>query len=164
MIQENHELSITGNLDRVDISTTELKIQGKTKNIHKLRSLSNLQKLWLYSVNQTEFNRIIELVNPKFLYIKEMRVEDLSSLERLSNVETLELEWNTKASRLWNLNKNTNLKFLGIIDFKRLHDISDLKICKELETLKLEGGIWNTLKLNTLEPIKYLAKLKNLYL
>ncbi|WP_028401003.1 hypothetical protein [Ectobacillus panaciterrae] len=154
----------TGDLDRIEISTTELMIHGKTKNITKLKSLSNLEKLWVYTVNQEEFDTIIGLVNPQFLYVKEMRVEDLSSLESLSNIETLELEWNPKASRLWDITKNTSLKSLTIIDFKRLNDIRNIQRCKKLESLHLEGGIWNTLKLNTLEPLKHLSNLKYLFL
>ena len=164
MFHVDQRPKLTGDLDRIEISTTELMIYGKTKNIMKLKSLSNLEKLWVYTVNQEQFDTIIGLINPKFLYIKEMRVENLSSLESLSNIETLELEWNPKASKLWDITQNTLLNSLTIIDFKRLNDIRDIPSCKNLESLRLEGGIWNTLKLNTLEPLKYLSNLKYLIL
>ncbi len=36
----------------VDENSTELLITGKTKNIERLKSFSNLTKLWIYKVNQ----------------------------------------------------------------------------------------------------------------
>jgi Leucine-rich repeat (LRR) protein len=93
-----------------------------------------------------------------------MRVEDLSSLELLSNTERIYLCWNTKASKLWDLSKNANLKSLSIEDFKRLNDLEPLQYCRTLEELRLSGGIWNTLKLDTLEPLKKLTNLRYLSL
>lgn len=144
-------------LSNVDTSSTELFIRGKTKNIEKLKSFSNLKKLWIYTVNQKEFNTILNLVNPKMLYIYEMRVEDLSVIASLTNVEILALEWNTKANSLWNLSNNTSLKFLSIKHFPKLNDISPLQNSKGLELVDLSGGDSNSLKLNRLQPLKYLC-------
>ena len=99
----------------VDENSTELLIRGKTKNFERLKSFSNLTKLWIYTVNQKEFNTILSLVNPKMLHIYE--------LSFLENVEVLALEWNTKAQSLWDLSKNTSLKSLSITDFSKLNDI-----------------------------------------
>lgn len=87
-------------LSDVDDSSTELLIQGKTKNIEKLKSFSKLIKLWIYTVNQNEINTILRLVNPKMLYIYEMRVEDLSIIGSLKDVEVVSLDWNLKATCL----------------------------------------------------------------
>lgn len=153
---------LADDLSNVDVSSTELFIRGKTKNIERLKSFSNLKKLWIYTVNQKEFNTILNLVNPKMLYIYEMRVEDLSVIASLTNVEILALEWNTKANNLWNLSNNTSLKFLSIKHFPKLNDISPLQNSKSLELLDLSGGNWNSLKLNRLQPLKYLNNLKYL--
>ncbi|WP_066172585.1 internalin [Bacillus marinisedimentorum] len=147
-------------LANADEAATELLIRGKTKNLERLRSFSILEKLWIYTVNQREFDTIMSLVNPKMLYIYEMRVDDLSLLENQTNVEVMALEWNTKAAHLWDLSQNVSLKALSITDFSKLNDISPIQNSKSLELLDLAGGIWNTLKLDTLEPLQKLSQLK----
>ncbi|MGE7768851.1 leucine-rich repeat domain-containing protein [Peribacillus sp. NPDC096540] len=149
-------------LSDVDDSSTELLIQGKTKNIEKLKSFSKLIKLWIYTVNQNEFNTILSLVNPKMLHIYEMRVEDLSIIGSLKDVEVMSLDWNLKATCLWDLSKNSSLKSLSIKDFSKLNDISAIQNSTSLELLDLSGGESKDLKLNNLQPLKYLRNLKYL--
>jgi len=60
----------------------------------------DIETVWIYTVNQKEFDFIINSFNPKTLYIYEIRVEDLSALERLENVEKMYLCWNLKATTL----------------------------------------------------------------
>ncbi len=67
---------VVRDLADVDEDSTELLITGKTKNIDRLKSFSNLTKLWIYKVHQKEFDTILSLVNPKMLFVHEMRVED----------------------------------------------------------------------------------------
>lgn len=144
---------VVHDLGDVDENSTELLITGKTKNIERLKSFSNLTKLWIYKVNQKEFNTILSLVNPKMLFVHELRVEDLSIISSLKDVEVLALEWNTKAQSLWDLSKNTFL-----------NDIAPLQKNTALEFLQLSGGIWNTLNINTLQPLRYLKNLTYLCL
>lgn len=149
-------------LTDVEESSTELLIQGKTKNIERLKFFSNLTKLWIYTVNQNEFNTILSFVNPKMLYIYELKVEDLSAISSLKDVEVLALEWNTKAQSLWDISKNTSLKSLSIKDFSKLNDITPLQNGTRLELLDLSGGNSKDLKLNNLHTLKYLSNLKYL--
>lgn len=118
---------VVHDLADVDENATELLITGKTKNIERLNSFSNLTKLWIYKVSQKEFNTILSLVNPQMLYMRELRVEDLSIISSLQDVEVLALEWNTKAQSLWDLSKNTFLKSLSLTDFSKLNDIAPLQ-------------------------------------
>jgi len=138
----------------------EIAVQGKTQNLDYLSKLPDIETVWIYTVNQKEFDLIINSINPKTLYIYEMRVEDLSAIERLKNVEKLYLCWNPKATKLWEMSKNPNLKYLSIEDFKRLNQIDPIECCRYLEELNLSGGIWNTSNIDTLAPIKRLQCLK----
>lgn len=146
----------------IDETTTEILIRGKTKNLDKLKYFSNLKKLWIYTVNQNEFNTILSLVNPKMLFIYELRAKDLSIIGSLKDMEVLALEWNTKAENLWDISNNTSLKSLSISDFSKLNDISLLEKGISLELLDLSGGVWNSLNLSTLHPLRYLKNLKYL--
>ena len=149
-------------LTDIDDSLTELAIHGKTKNIKRLKFFNKLEKLWVYSVSQKELNMILELVNPKMLYIYNIRAEDLSLISLLTNLEILALEWNSKASTLWDLSKNEKLKALSIKDFSKLIDITSLQKSKRLKLLDLSGGDSNPLKLNNLESLESLSDLKYL--
>ncbi|WP_240633181.1 leucine-rich repeat domain-containing protein [Paenibacillus montanisoli] len=113
-------------------------------------------------MNQKEFTTILDVINPKMVHFHEMKVEDLTPLEALDHVEVLSLEWNTKAKTLWDLAKNTALTSLSIKDFSKLENICGLKNNSNLEIMDLSGGIWNTLKLATLSPLKNHYNLKYL--
>lgn len=151
-------------LSKIDISSKELAIKGKTKNIERLKLFKDLEKLWIYTINQKEFNIIMDAIDPNMLYIYEMRVADLSALQSLTNLEVLGLEWNTKANELWDLSCNKSLKSLLIKDFPKLNEVTPLQACTGLEYLELSGGIWNSLKLMDLRPLKDLANIQYLCL
>jgi Leucine-rich repeat (LRR) protein len=138
----------------------EIALEGKTKNLELLSKFPDIETVWIFTVNQREFDLIINSINPKTLYIYEMRVEDLSALERLENIETLYLCWNPKSIKLWDMSKNPKLKLLSIEDFKRLNQIDPIETCRSLEELHLTGGIWTNLNIDTLGPIKHLQNLK----
>ena len=149
-------------LNEISEETTTLYIHGDTKNIQKLGSFSKLEELWLSYVNQKEFEDIIKLVNPKLLYIYDLKVDDLSLMERLTNLEILEVEWNTKAANLWDISKNKNLEALYIKDFSKLNDISLIRNSPSLKILSLSGGNSKPLKLQTLEDLGELNQLEYL--
>ncbi|PGK51736.1 internalin [Priestia megaterium] len=141
----------------------EIAIDHDTKNIKLLSSLPNIDTVWIYWVNQKEFDSIISLINPRHLYVYGVQIPDLSSLECLADVETICLQWNTKASTLWDVSQNTRLRKLGVEDFKHLVDISVLSDCFWLDELTLAGGVVsNTLKLDNLSPLSALVNLKTL--
>ncbi|MEH7046471.1 leucine-rich repeat domain-containing protein [Bacillus thuringiensis] len=142
----------------------ELAIDGKTKNLEKLASFSEINKLWIFTVNQKQFETILNYIKPKILYIYEMRVEDLSPLEKLTDIEELHMCWNTKATTLWDLTHNIKLISLSIEDFSKLDNVEPLIHRENLKKLNLSGGIWKSLNIDTLEPLKYLANLKELTL
>ncbi|WP_406866786.1 leucine-rich repeat domain-containing protein [Priestia megaterium] len=162
VFHDNQRPDLTYDLKNIESSVTELWIQGNTKNLSKLKELSGIKKIWVEFVNQKEFYKIIDLINPEFLYIYDMRVEDLSGLETLTNVKILGLESNTKASQLWNLKANPSLESLLIRGFTKLTDIQYLKYGSNLRILELEGNNSNQLKLENLQPVKYLQNLKYL--
>ncbi|AKP77490.1 leucine-rich repeat domain-containing protein [Priestia aryabhattai] len=162
VFHDNQRPDITYDLKNTESSVTKIWIQGNTKNLSRLKELSEIKKIWIEFVNQKEFNKIIDFINPESLYIYDMRVEDLSGLETLTNVKILGLESNTRASKLWDLKANPSLESLLIRGFTKLTDIQNLKYGLNLRILELEGNNSNQLKLENLQPIKYLQNLKYL--
>ncbi|MDM8364095.1 hypothetical protein ACT7C8_20145 [Bacillus cereus] len=127
---------ILKDLAGINEDVQELAISGKTKNIELLGELK-IRDLWIFTVNQTQFDKIMEYVNPEILYIDEMRVENLSKLQKMSNLRRLYLGWNPKNTDLWDLSYNNNLSYLLIQGFSKLEDLSPIKDGK-----KLEGLFW----------------------
>ncbi|MFZ7757077.1 leucine-rich repeat domain-containing protein [Bacillus thuringiensis] len=148
--------SIAGDLE-------EVAIEGKTKNIERLASLK-VKKLWVFKVNQKQFDHILTYVCPDILYVYKMRVEDLSSLQKLSNLQQLYMCWNTKAKTLWDIDYNKKLKSLLIDDFSKLEDLSALSKCTQLNTFYMGGGINTAMKVQTLKPLAELQQLQKLTL
>lgn len=154
---------ILKDLVEINDDVQELAISGKTKNIELLGKLK-IRDLWIFAVNQKQFDKIMTYVNPEVLYVYEMRVENLSKLQEMSNLRALYLCWNTKNTNLWDLRYNKNLSYLLIEDFSKLEDLTPIKDGKNLEGLFLGGAIMKTLNVKTLEPIGDLVRLNELTL
>lgn len=157
-------LKFVEDLAKVKPSTTELNIHGYVKNIELLPALTNLHKVYICTVTQQQFNAILSLVNPPELKLYEVRVADLSRLSSLTRLEKLELDWNTKATGLWDMRPNTRLRSLSVNDFSKLDNVDEIRNAPQLEKLNLSGGMWNKLKLQSLEPLRALDSLRLLCL
>jgi len=143
-------------------SEQELLIYGHTKNLEDLALVQNLKTLWVEHVNQQELERILSYVQPLYLYIYNLKIENLGCLEKLTDVKVLQLEWNTKATTLWDITKNKELVSLTIRDFSRLTHINELERALHIEMLKLEGGNTNPLRLETLQSLACMHNLRYL--
>jgi hypothetical protein len=145
---------------------------GDEKSIHmsvSVRNLSRLKELrienlWLIGANDKELRKILPLVKLKYLNLYQVLAKDLTILEALDQTETIILNWNTKATTLWDISKNTNLKTLEITDFSKLEEIDQLSLATQIESLALGGGYGKSMKIKTINPLKYLTNLKCLSL
>lgn len=149
----------------VKSNTSSLLIKGEVKNFELLPNLKSLKKVELFTVNQEQFDRIAPyLQNIKELRMYEVRCENLSYLGKLRNLEKLDIEWNTKIKLLWDFSENESLIYLRICDFSKLQDIASISTLKNIQTLYLEGGIWNKLILDSIRPLGDLRSLEELTL
>ncbi|MGE0977307.1 internalin [Bacillus cereus] len=154
---------VTRDLVGVNTDVQKLSVDGETKNIELLGKLK-IQELWVFAVNQEQFDNIMTHVNPELLYVYKMRVENLSILQMMSNLREVYLCWNTKNTDLWNFIYNKNLTYLLIEDFSKLEDLTPIKDGGNLGGLYLGGGITKALNVKTLEPIGDLVRLNELTL
>jgi hypothetical protein len=146
------------NLADFDESGDSICFKADAKNIERLKDL-NIDKLWVVSTKEQHLTQIFSLCKPRFLSIYELKVNNLNILETLTETEVMVLRWNTKATKLWDIKLNINLKSLTIEDFSKLEDISVIEDAQGLEYFVIEGGMHNTIRLNTISP---LSKLQNL--
>ncbi|MDQ8209781.1 hypothetical protein QEH52_19840 [Coraliomargarita sp. SDUM461003] len=146
-------------LTDVDESSTDLAIFGDAKALERIKEFPNIKRVWLNGANQKQFDLVVSLVNPISFKGYNLRVPNLNALQGLSGIEELSIEWNTKAGSIAPIGELTSLKVLQIQDFTRVHDLTPIQRLSDLITLDISGGVWNTFKVETLEP---LGDLKNL--
>ena len=148
----------------VDESTSDLALFGDAKGIERLTDLRKLRRIWLIGANQKQFDKIVSSVNLTVFKGYNLRVPDLGCLERFTEIEELSLNWNTKAHDIESIGKLLTLRIFQIQDFTQVHDLTPIARLSNLEALDISGGIWNTFKVDTLEPLEHLANLRYLCL
>ncbi len=92
--------------------------------------------------SQDELEYFIELFSPFVtsidLALKFNREFDLIPLEKCTELESVQMYWNTKQSTLWDVKKNTKLKYFQIMDYYKISDLSVLR-GSTIEELRLYG-------------------------
>lgn len=151
-------------LSKVETSSEDLAFFGDAKGIERIKEFPNIRRLWLNGANQKQFDQIISVVNPIVFKGYNLRVPNLEPLHGFSKIEELSIEWNTKADSLAPLASLKSLKVLQIQDFTKVHDLGPIAQLHDLTALDISGGIWNTFKVESLEPIALLEKLEYLCL
>ncbi len=136
------------------------------KSIDKLEGIKDVEHLYIINIKQAEFDYLTKKYASRFefIYFYNMKVSDLSGLSRLKNLKYLALVCNTKAERLWDVKENVSLHELYISDFPKLGTLEQLEGAESIRNLDLSGGIWNTLKVDSLKPLEKLKHLKVLSL
>ena len=153
----------TSDLADFDNSKTELHIRADVKN-RKLLNELNIEKLWLIGAKEKDIEQIFSIHQPKYVSLYQFLAKDLSCLENLNKCETLITEWNTKATELWNIESNPNLRKLAIRDYSKISDLSPLEKATHIKSLSLDGGMDKKLKVDSLKPISRLTQLEYLRL
>lgn len=124
---KNHEkltsLDISGNRDITDLSPIEkaTKLTRFLANGNKIESLASLKNM-------------IEL---KELHVSENKIKDLSPLEKLVNIDDLDIGNNPDIESLEVLKKLTNIEELKINNAKKVKDFSPISNLKKLDELSI---------------------------
>jgi hypothetical protein len=118
--------------------------------------------LWVDRLDQASFEKVISTYGRQFLSLyldKCPRIADLSPLEDLPDLRLVQIFWNQRATRLWDLSRNPMLTGLRFTDFTQLHDLPAGTSLRELD---FGDGIWRTSTYESLEPLAALRQLRSL--
>lgn len=91
------------------------------------------------------------------------RVQDLSRLEQLKDVQYILIYDNIRASQLWDLSSNIRLKGLVLSRCSKIKNIDAIPLAPSLEELFIDGGIWGNNEIESLAPLSQAPRLANLY-
>lgn len=126
-----------------------------------LPSFEAIEHLWLPSrVNQNIFDAICKLPNLKCLWIKWSGIKQIEEIENLENLQHLHIGSSSQIEAIESL---TKLKNLTTLETEQLNKISNFEVIGELtqlEGLGIDGSIWGTQKIDSLEFIKSLSELR----
>ncbi len=126
---------------------------------------SDATELSISGLRQDTFEYLIFKYGSKFRKInfwKCPRVEDLTPLETLKNIEGVDWFWNTKSKSLWDFSKNIRLTFLHLRDFQNVQTISEISKSNSLIEIDIDGGIWKQSEIDSLETLTQISTLKTL--
>lgn len=158
-------LRFTEDIATVNKNTESLSIHGSVKNPALLSELPKLKKVYICTITQSQLEEIVPHINQiNILSMYEVRCTNLDILGSLNNIKQIDLDWNTKISKLWDTRNNTELINLSINDFSKLNDVSNLKFLQSLNSLSLSGGMHKKMKLNSLSYLGFLSSLEDLNL
>lgn len=150
-------------LHEINKNEKSLYMHASAINISKLKEL-NIKNLWLAWANDKKLKEILSLVDLKYLNLYQILAKDLKIIESLKNIETIVLEWNTKATTLRDMSKNWKLNRLEIIDFSKLNDVSEITTASKLTYLNLSWWIDKALKVKKINVLSKVKSLKHLSL
>ena len=96
-------------------------------------------------------------------------IKDFSCLEKLNKLEYLLIEWNIRATKLWDMSQNTSLNGLYLSDVKKVTNLSDIVTAPNLKELAIDETVDSQLgsnkwRLTTLSPIDNAPRLERLFL
>lgn len=94
-------------------------------------------------------------------FFKNKRIEDLSPLGTLPELEHVDFFANQRVNSLWDMSSNTSLIGLSIADFSQLHSIENVQTAPNLEDFRIGNAIWCKMTVDSLLPLSGM-KLKKL--
>ena len=126
------------------------------EQIDTINDYPDAKSIVISGLKQDTFSYFIQKYGNRFEAIsfwKNKSVEDLTLLGTLKNIKYINWFFNQRATSLWDMSDNDNLLGLGIYDFSRLHDISQIGTSKSLRSLCLGDMVWAGMVIPSFKPI-----------
>lgn len=138
----------------------------RNKASHKgVSRLSGLTHLWAHKVDQDMLGEIARLPALEMLFIRGTRARDLAPLAGNRALRRLIVIGGTKIEDYeWVRGLPEMLEVLFLEGFFRAQDLAPLSSLPNLTSLGVEGGMDTSARLDTLQPLASLHKLRYLFL
>lgn len=168
VIRWPHELR---DCDRAGISCTQTDLTASRQRAlvsdwcELLPTLSGIRLLWLTSrVPQRLFDAACRMPDLEALYIKWSGIRSLAALRSAAGLRYFHLGSSPGLESIEPLASCTDLISLGLENVARITDLDPVGELGQLEALAVEGSMWTTQYVETLEPIGRLTELRYLSL
>lgn len=128
-----------------------------------LPNLEGLKLLWLNSrVPPKLFEAACAVPGIEGLYVKWSGIKSLSPVENASCLRYLHVRSSPGIESIHPLTSLQELEWLGLENLTRIDDLSPVEDLRSLRGLLIEGSMWATQRVRTLEPIGRLSRLQYL--
>ena len=121
---------------------------------------------YIVGANEKTFDALCMALSVKTAVFYEMRVADLSGLQKIAGLEHLAVIWNSKVTDLSPLSRLNHLKTLALVDTPKVHDLQHISHLQDLRAFEFSGSpalsSKNTAK--SLEPLATLPRLNEMQL
>lgn len=126
----------------------------------------NRKIIEICGMNQESFEYFIDNYGDEYEYISFFKCQliyNFKPLEKLKNLQGVNIFWNIKTDTLWDMSKNPNLKYLHINDCKKItYNPTFFNSAIYLEELFIGGDMDNPYPMKNLEWLKGMNSLKKL--
>ena len=123
--------------------------------------------LEIHGMNQAGLEHFVTHYGKDYEYLSLSHcqlISDLSPLADLPNLKGIDINWNIRTDRLWDMSRNTCLTYLGIMDCKKITQrLSLLQTGTSLEELSVCGSIFTPYPMDALSCFGGLPSLKHLH-
>ena len=136
---------------------------GAVHRVADLTATLEVSAAYVVGVNQRSFEHLSHHLKCIELSFYEMRVADVSGLERFGPLRHLSIRWNTKIETLSPLSRLDRLETLVLEDVPKVNDLTPLTALSRLRGLAYKGGMWNKNRAQTLAPLAELPQLAELH-
>lgn len=141
IILDENNISYADKISKYCTNIDTLKLGNATlKDLQSLYNFKNLKDLIIYGIEDLKSTKgINNLENLTVLQISDnYQMETLTDLERLEKIDSLEITYCPKITKITNLRSSKSLRFLGLgYNFALQYSISDLIPIKSLRSLKV---------------------------
>ena len=125
----------------------------------------NVKEIIISGLNQKYFEYFCKNYANKFEIIQICHcplIKDFSSFELLDKVHFIIINWNYRATKLWNMTNNIMLKGLCLENLKKVSVLDGIELAPSLTELMITEGPDVRLFLETLNPLEKCKNLENL--
>ncbi len=157
--------------DRLCLKCTQTNLPAKQQRAlvsqwcDELPRLSGVRWLWLNSrVPQSLFDAACSMPNLEGLWVKWMAGESLAALTRARSLRYLHLGNCSSVCSLEPLREMKELLWLGVEHFPKVRSVAPLADITKLIGLTIEGSILKAQRIQSIEPLRGMAKLRYLSL
>jgi hypothetical protein len=123
--------------------------------------------LEIHGMNQESLEHFVTHYGMEYEYLSLFHcqlISDLSPLADLPKLKGVDINWNIRTDRLWDMSRNSHLTYLGIMDCKKItQGLNLLQSGQSLEELSVCGSIFTPYPMDSLSSFGGLPNLKHLH-
>ena len=123
--------------------------------------------LEIHGMNQESLEHFVTHYGMEYEYLSLFHcqlISDLSPLADLPKLKGVDINWNIRTDRLWDMSRNSHLTYLGIMDCKKItQGLTLMQSGQSLEELSVCGSIFTPYPMDSLSSFGGLPNLKHLH-